>query len=210
MITTLSVRQISNFLINTSNRLKTIDVPRNNQTFHQFISSRYINAKRNNKRLFSPFLFQCFYFIYQDEINQNLSKPNTDGIDIQVKFDLKRSKDVYIMDGHNANKYFNSLNKNFKDLSDHEIIEYYYLLAKTFKSLDEYDLNEDKYTDKIYLLQRHIYYNDEIVEIYHEEFNDILMKVNNPDTYKPKKKGLFKEKIMNITKFKSKQSCVIS
>lgn len=206
MITTLSLNQISNFLINTSNGIRTLNIPRNNQTFHRFIPMRYVNTKRFNKRLFSPFLFQCFYFIYQNEINENISDPkiDTDVVSIPVKFNLKSTEDVYIVDAHDANKYFKSLKKRFNDLMDDELIQYYYLIGRSFKTLDEYIANEDNYIDKIYLLQRPVDYNNEIVEIYHKQFNDILLKVNDPNTYKPIKKTSFIDKIKKIFKIKSK------
>jgi hypothetical protein len=176
IISTLSCQHIETYINNKNNDLITFAIPRNCQTFHQFLPSKYINVKRNGKRLFSPFLFQCFYFGYTNKIDKTLSKPNKNYNDVQVILKLVSDRDVYIIDIFQATQYLNQIKEQNKFILDEHRIEYYNIIAQTFKEFKDCTKEElSSYKDIVYLLQREIQFDKEIVKIRNDEYQQILV-----------------------------------
>lgn len=178
IISTLSNDHIETYINNRKNCRITYAIPRNCSTFHQFIPTKYINTKRDGRRLFSPFLFQCFYFGYTSQIDKRLSKPNKKYNDVEVILELITNRDVYIIDIFQANQYLNKITKTGKSIQDEDMIEYYKLMAETFKSISECSKEElSSYQSPVYLLQREIQFEEELVKIKDEQYQQQITNI---------------------------------
>jgi hypothetical protein len=111
-------------------------------------------------------VFQYYYLLYpyesnynnKSQINQHISKGDYD--DIFVKVILKTMDDLYIIDVYEAEKYLKQ-NKKLYVLD-----EYYKMIGQTFKKYKELTTFEImQLKSPIYLLQRPIDFDNELIEI---------------------------------------------
>lgn len=212
LISTLSERHIELLLKRTSLGLYTNKVPHLCQTIHSFIPFGLFDYKTNNwnpTKFYKCFLFQNFYFAYPSHINQQLSKPIF--MDTKIELKLNSLDDVYIIDSTNANIYRNNiLNRtNTHHLTDEKYLKIYYQhLLKKFNKLENISFYKylKEYKNPIFLIQRGIDFNNEIVKIlntdYQTKYDNLKQNLkplgNEIDLYVPSKKK------------KTKKGCVIS
>jgi hypothetical protein len=170
ILSVLCIKQFDIFIKNIKSNKPTVMIPKNCQTFHYFIPKRYINTIKDGKRIFNPFYCQCFYFAYNGQINTMLSTSNKNN-DIKIRLKLNNTSDVYVIDIYEADLYINNLKKKYSLLMDDQMVEYYSLMARTFKNIEDPSYNLRKYIKPVYLIQRPINFDNEIIDI--DDLNNI-------------------------------------
>jgi hypothetical protein len=162
MISKINVKDIKLYLNNKKDNIKTKIIPTETQTFHRLIPKKYFN----NYQFHNLMVFQYYYLLYpynsnytnDSQINKNISKDKFD--DVYVKFELKSMNNLYIIDIYDAEKYLRQ-NKNLFTLN-----EYYRIIAQTFKKYEDLSMNQIvELKSPIYLLQRPVDFDNELIEI---------------------------------------------
>lgn len=162
MISKINVKDVELYLNNKNNNIKTKLIPTGTQTFHRLIPKKYFNNYQSQNLM----VFQYYYLLYpydpnytnESQINKHISKGKYD--DIYVKIVLKSMDDLYIVDVYEAEKYLKQ-NKNSFILD-----EYYKIISQTFRKYKDLTAHEIiQLKSPIYLLQRPIDFDNELIEI---------------------------------------------